>query len=163
VPIRRDWQYLVIHHSASPSGSAAEIDRWHRDQGFDGLGYDFVIGNGTGTADGLVEVGYRWRRQLVGAHAKTPGNFMNEHGIGICLVGDFNRTRPSPAQLRSLERLCLFLFAHCGIPQDNVRLHGEVKSTECPGRNFPKDALLQRLTSLGRTASADGGSGAGTR
>ncbi|MCG3134269.1 MAG: hypothetical protein HMLKMBBP_01562 [Planctomycetes bacterium] len=139
VPLRRAWKHIVIHHSASAFGSAAQIDRWHRDKGWDGLGYDFVIGNGTGTPDGHVEVGYRWKRQLVGAHAQTPGpsNYMNEHGIGIVLVGDFNRTKPSALQMRSLERLCAFLMTHCGIPESQILMHGDVKGTECPGRHFP--------------------------
>src|SRR5690349_17176054 len=39
----RAWKWIVIHHSASPSGSAAVFDREHRERGFDELGYDFVI------------------------------------------------------------------------------------------------------------------------
>jgi hypothetical protein len=159
VPIRRKWQYIVVHHSASPAGNAASIDRAHRDRGFDGLGYNFVIGNGTSSPDGAIEVGYRWKQQLVGAHAKTAGNFMNEHGIGICLVGDFTKTRPTAAQMRSLDRLCTFLAAYCGIPAENLRMHGEVKSTECPGKLFPRDFAIRvapRGTSRVATVPDDG-------
>ena len=155
VPLRRKWQYIVVHHSAGATGNAAVIDRIHRERGFDGLGYDFVIGNGTGTTDGAIEVGYRWRQQLVGAHAKTAGNFMNEHGIGICLVGDFTRTRPTAAQLRSLDRLCTFLAQYCGIPADRLRMHGEVKSTECPGPYFPHDFAIRVPPGGFRTAGAE--------
>lgn len=155
VPLRRDWKHIVIHHSASAFGSASQIDKWHRDKGWDGLGYDFVIGNGTGSADGQVEVGYRWRQQLVGAHAQTPGpsNYMNEHGIGIVLVGDFNRTKPTALQMRSLERLAEFLIGYCRIPQSQVLLHEDVKGTECPGRHFPRSFAV-RSASAARTASA---------
>jgi hypothetical protein len=155
----RDWRYIVIHHSASAVGSAAEIDRWHRapPRNWDGLGYHFVIGNGTGSADGAVEVGFRWRQQREGAHAKTDGNFMNEHGIGICLVGDFNSTSPTPAQMRSLERLCRFLTEYCRVSPRNLRLHSDVKGTECPGRHFPR-AFLAWMA--GPTASAAGLPGA---
>lgn len=157
VSVRRDWRYIVIHHSASAVGNASQIHRWHLDQGWDGLGYHFVIGNGTGSPDGAVEVGFRWRQQREGAHAKTKDNYMNEHGIGICLVGDFEKGRPSPAQMRSLERLCAFLSVHCRIPESNLRLHGEVKSTQCPGRYFPRDFAFSRPASGGRTAAAEGG------
>src|SRR4051812_3753672 len=51
------WQYIVIHHSATPSGSAAAFDRMHRAKGWDELGYHFVIGNGTMSGDGQIEVG----------------------------------------------------------------------------------------------------------
>src|SRR5947208_1647861 len=71
----RSWQAIVIHHSATPAGGAARFDREHREKGWDELGYDFVIGNGTDTADGLVEVGSRWTKQKIGAHARTPDNW----------------------------------------------------------------------------------------
>ncbi len=142
VPLRRGWHYIVIHHSATDEGSAAIFDKWHRQRGWEGLGYDFVIGNGHGSADGAVEVGYRWRQQLVGAHAGNKR--MNEEGIGICLVGDFTRTRPTSAQMRSLARLCNFLSAYCGISADNVLLHGDVRQTTCPGPLFPREFLSRR-------------------
>lgn len=152
-PRLRDWRYIVIHHSATAVGSASAIDRWHREKDWDGLGYHFVIGNGTGSPDGAVEVGFRWRQQREGAHAKTDGNFMNEHGIGICLVGDFNSTNPSPAQMRSLERLCRFLTEYCRVSPRNLRLHCDVKPTECPGRHFPRSFLASLAAATGRTAS----------
>jgi hypothetical protein len=148
---RRAWRYIVLHHSASPTGSAAQFDAYHRKvKGWDGLGYDFVIGNGRGSPDGAVEVGYRWREQKRGAHAGD--DRMNEEGIGICLVGDFTKTRPTPAQMASLNRLCNFLSAYCDIPRENYRLHGDVRNggTVCPGPLFPRDFLsIPRATSVG--------------
>src|SRR5262245_42419282 len=86
----RPWKWIVIHHSATPTGGAAVFDKMHRDKGWDELGYDFVIGNGTDSGNGQVEVGSRWPKQKWGAHAKTPNNEYNERGIGICLVGNFD-------------------------------------------------------------------------
>lgn len=141
VPLRREWRYVVIHHSGTKTGSAKSFDTFHRDErGWDGLGYDFVIGNGQGSGDGQVEVGYRWKQQLTGAHAgraENGSNLMNETGIGICLVGNFDATSPTPAQLRALHRLVAFLCAWCGIPPENVLVHGDVRDTDCPGKKFP--------------------------
>src|SRR5438067_10459729 len=53
----RSWKWIVIHHSATTSGGAATFDRMHREKGWDELGYHFVIGNGTDTRNGQVEVG----------------------------------------------------------------------------------------------------------
>lgn len=135
IPIAREWRHIVIHHSASSSGSASAFDKAHRERGWDGLGYHFVIGNGSLSGDGEVEVGYRWKRQMQGAHA---GNAeYNQAGIGICLVGDFqNGGRPTSAQLAAVRRLTRFLQVKCGIPTYEVIGHGNVpgKSTECPGR-----------------------------
>jgi len=139
VPLHRAWRYILIHHSATDVGSAAQFDAFHKKtRGWEGLGYDFVIGNGTGSGDGQVEVGYRWTEQKVGAHA-GPNNPRNKDGIGICLVGDFTKTKPTAAQMRALARLCNFLAAYCGIPRENFLLHGDVRDTTCPGPNFPRD------------------------
>ena len=83
----RQWKWIVIHHSATTTGGAAEFDKMHKAKGWDELGYDFVIGNGSDTGNGQIEVGPRWTKQKIGAHAKSSDNRFNEYGIGICLVG----------------------------------------------------------------------------
>lgn len=150
------WYWIIIHHSATPTGGAAEFDKMHRAKGWDELGYHFVIGNGTDTRDGQIEVGPRWPKQKWGAHDKTPGNQYNEHGIGICLVGNFDVTHPSPAQLRSLERLVSYLMKTYHVSPDHVLGHGETKATECPGR-YVNVAAIRRACALmvSKTAQAD--------
>ena len=129
------WQWIVIHHSATPTGGAAAFDKMHRGKGWDELGYHFVIGNGTDTRDGQVEVGGRWSRQKWGAHAKTPDNRFNDFGIGICLVGNFDTNRPSDEQMKSLSKLVAHLMKTYRIPADRVVGHGDTgRPTECPGR-----------------------------
>jgi len=137
----------VIHHSATDCGGAARFDRHHRlNNGWDELGYHFVIGNGTDTPDGAIEVGSRWHKQKHGAHCKTPDNYHNEHGIGICLVGNFQKAPPSAAQLASLRRLAAFLMRETHIRPDQIRTHrGITGKTACPGRYFSLSALKQSL------------------
>jgi LysM repeat protein len=67
------WRYIVIHHSVTDDGDATSLDRIHRRRGFDrGLGYDFVIDNGTRTRrDGQIEASPRWIKQMDGAHCKA--------------------------------------------------------------------------------------------
>ena len=116
--IKKGWSAIIIHHSATDSGNSAIFDRWHK-QGrhWEGVGYDFVIGNGSDSADGQVEVTFRWKEQKTGAHCGgTPGNWANEKGIGICLVGDFNKTRPTHRQMASLLKLIRFLQNQYKIP-----------------------------------------------
>jgi len=148
VPVaqRNQWYWIVIHHSATPDGGAAKFDKMHRSKGWDELGYHFVIGNGTDTRDGQIEVGPRWPKQKWGAHDKTPGNQYNEHGIGVCLVGNFDVSHPSQAQIKSVERLVAYLMKTYKIPADHVLGHGETKATECPGRYL-------NVTSIRRTCA----------
>lgn len=129
------WRWIVIHHSATPAGGAAAFDKMHRAKGWDELGYHFVIGNGTDTGDGQIEVGSRWPKQKWGAHAKTDDNRYNNFGIGICLVGNFDVDRPTAAQMRSLSRLVAYLEKTYRIPADRVLGHGDTKPTDCPGKH----------------------------
>ena len=144
----RNWRYIVIHHSATKSGSSAVIHRGHRARGMDGLGYHFVIGNGTVSGDGQIEVGYRWVRQIHGAHARVrPGddNRWNLHGIGICLVGDFRGQAPSKRQMDSLVTLVRSLSRAYGIRAGDIVPHNKVKDTNCPGPRFPWAKFKQRV------------------
>ena len=150
-----NWQYIIIHHSATPNGNAAAFDKEHREvRHWDELGYHFVIGNGTGSRDGQVEIGSRWVKQKHGAHCKTKDERYNDFGIGICLVGDFEKTRPTAAQLASLQTLVGYLMERYSIPATRVLGHGEAVAllheggTKCPGRNFDLDLFRHAVKSI---------------
>jgi N-acetylmuramoyl-L-alanine amidase len=153
-----NWNWIIIHHSDSDYGSAAIIDKWHRDRGFDELGYHFVIGNGTNSGDGQIEVGPRWVKQKWGAHDNALDNRFNTNGIGICLVGDFNKTRPTAKQRRALLRLVVYLMRTYHIPPDRVLGHGETKVTQCPGRYLNVADMRDTLARM--LAQGDTGDGA---
>ena len=131
---KRLWTYIVIHHSATPTGGAAAFDKAHKAKGWDGVGYDFVIGNGSDTKDGQVEVGYRWPIQAQGAHAYTPDERYNMHGIGICLVGNMMDHAPTARQSAALNKLVAYLADAYKIKQSNIIGHKMTgKQTDCPG------------------------------
>lgn len=147
------WRYIIVHHSASPSGNAASFAAQHRRQGWDDIGYHFVIDNGHGGPDGRLEVTSRWWQQKHGAHAgklrviarPEEKNRYNEFGIGICLVGNFEQSEPTPAQLETLAGLVGKLRSTYSVPAQNIVGHGNVTSTACPGRRFPWLQLFARL------------------
>ena len=96
-----------------------------------------------------METGHAgWRRQIHGAHTRVTGdrsNFWNEHGIGVCLVGNFENGRPSESQMAALVRLVRALQARLDIPASRVRGHGHIDSTACPGEHFPWNEFRVRL------------------
>ena len=143
----KKWRYIIIHHSATDTGNALSLFKLHLRRGFwHGLGYQFVISNGTsGKADGQIEVSPRWTHQDVGAHCKADN--MNYCGIGICLVGNFSKERVSEKQLDSLAYLVNILRGYYNIPVKNILGHGQVRgaATECPGNNFPWKEFYERL------------------
>jgi len=150
IPLYRSkkWKYIIIHHSATDEGSALHFHFAHHLRGFKrGLGYHFVIDNGTrGKEDGHIEVSPRWLKQLDGAHCKASG--MNKKGIGICLVGNFNKVRIPKKQMNSLLHLVNSLRKYYRIPLKNIMGHDQVfgAKTECPGKNFSLDKLKKQLT-----------------
>lgn len=141
------WQYIIIHHSATDEGSARSLSFLHLRRGFNrGLGYDFVIDNGTkGKLNGQIEISRRWIRQEVGAHCQAAE--MNHKGIGICLVGNFSKEKVSGAQMDSLVYLVNILMKYYEVPMDHVVGHGQVSGakTECPGKYFPWEEFRKRL------------------
>jgi len=132
------WKYLIIHHSATGHGNSMEFNEAHLKRGWQGIGYHFIIDNGTcGKDDGQIETSPRWIKQMNGAHCKANG--MNEKGIGICLVGNFSQTNVSSKQLQSLVYLVNKLRKYYKIPISRILGHGQVPgaNTECPGKYFP--------------------------
>jgi hypothetical protein len=138
------WKVIVVHNSGTRQGNARVFDYYHRRvrRMKNGLAYHFVIGNGTSTGNGEIEIGDRWRRQINGGHVHS--DFLNNISLGICLVGDFNRDQPTRAQLDSCEELVRYLRERCGTADGRampVRPHRDVNpprwATDCPGDAFP--------------------------
>ena len=115
-------QYITVHCSASPQnrGDTAEtIHRWHRERGWDGIGYHYVI-----LEDGSIEKGRPdyWRGAHVDKH--------NRDNLGICLIG--YGTDATARQLSSLRQLVKgLLHQHAGAQLKGHRDFDH--SRECPG------------------------------
>ena len=142
----RKWQYIVGHHSAIASGNAAIYDKDHRRRGMtNGLAYHFVIGNGIDSGNGEIEVGNRWLKQLDGGHVRKTK--VNQHGIGICVVGNFEKTRPSRHQIRAFIELVDYLRTNVIGNAYKFLVHREVDKnhTVCPGKYFPVQAMHRRF------------------
>ncbi len=144
-PETREWLHIVVHHSAGTAGNAAEFDRMHREENkweF-GLGYHFVVGNGNGAPAGGVEIGQRWIDQRHGAHAGANATEYNQHGIGICVVGNYDEADMPEAVYTGLRDLVAWLAKRYSIPPGNILPHRDVRGepTACPGKNFPLDRL----------------------
>lgn len=132
------WDNITLHHSATKKGNAEAFDRNHRRRGMGGLFYHFVIGNGSDSHDGEVEVGWRWIKQV---------EVERKREIQVCLVGDFNQQEVSPAQFTSLVKLIKVLSREYSIPVNRIRKHKDLagKVTECPGRKFPFYRVLTEV------------------
>ena len=152
----REWRYIVIHHSGSGAGNEAIIEEDHLRRGMEnGMAYHFLIGNGTdGLDDGEVVEGHRWKYQLKGGHCHQ--EFINECGIGVCLVGNLNRKPPTQRQMKALAGLLLRLQNEFHIPDDNIHGHGQFygEDSDCPGRFFSWTNLWSGLNAAYQTQLA---------
>jgi len=96
-------EYIVVHTAAFRGRNCDRslIDEWHRERGWNGIGYHYVIINDRhdNKEDGTVEVGRDLA--LAGAHAKG----LNERSIGICCVGHGDYAPFTDAQTTSLVNL----------------------------------------------------------
>jgi hypothetical protein len=140
VPVRDGrWQYVFIHHSRTDGGDAATLG-----EQAGGLADHFVIGNGDGCGDGEVQVAQRWHRQA--AAGRLPGlKSIDPACVSICLVGDFERAKPTAVQVKRLSQLVAALQARCGIPAGNVHLFPGDATVTGVGRFFPLEAVREQL------------------
>ena len=149
--LKNRWRYIVVHNSGTRQGNAKAFDYYHRyvRRMPNGLAYQFVIGNGTSSGDGEIEIGSRWQRQINGGHVHS--DYLNHIALGICLVGDFNRDTPTKRQIDALDELIRYLRNRVGKTEGKVaivRAHRQINPprwpTDCPGNRFPFDWLARR-------------------
>ncbi len=147
--------YLVtIHHTqghqpmneAQAAAAVKGVQRYHmvgrgREgmDNFSDIGYHFLI-----AGDGRVVEGRR--AEYLGAHAGGA----NVGNIGIAMMGDFNKIKPTDAQIESLTRLVTFLSVkYKKDPQAKGFLepHNHYTNTDCPGKHMMSilDSLRRKI------------------
>jgi len=131
----RDINEIIIHCSATTEGrevSVADINYWHKQRGFNSIGYHFVI-----YLDGSVHTGRPIEQ--IGAHCLSHNN----HSIGICYVGGLTKDGKSPkdtrteAQKTALVKLVADLRA--SFPKAGVHGHCEYAAKACPCFDVKKE------------------------
>ena len=118
---------IIIHCSATQEGkhfTVKDIDRWHKENNWNGCGYHYVI-----LLDGTIEQGRP--PEQAGAHCQGH----NTHSIGICYIGGLDaQNRPkdtrTPAQKDSLWSLVQALKKR--FPEATIHGHNEFSSKSCP-------------------------------
>jgi len=143
---------IIIHHSASEWGNAFTIDKWHKEKGWSGIGYHWIINNGyTNYSDyknnrkfyeliGSIECGRtldadEWiQANEKGAHAYG----YNSDSIGICLIHKTGKYHKK--MLNKLFSFLVELIIKFNIDIDNIVGHCELdsKKPECPSIDMEK-------------------------
>lgn len=121
---------MILHCSATPDlpygvdnfdrFGLKDIDLWHRQKGWNGCGYHFVV-----RRSGIIETGRD--PKIIGAH--TLG--YNTNSLGICYVGTKN---PTKVQLQELLNLYVFIYKTYRIDWQSYYGHYEKnRFKSCPG------------------------------
>lgn len=118
---KRPVDKLIIHCTASDYAhhdNVETIDKWHKEKGWSGIGYHYVI-----LKDGSVKLGRDI--DIVGAHCQG----QNKGSIGIVLTG---YKYFSHAQMISLKLLVGELCQMYNLKRSDVYPHSKFANKACP-------------------------------
>ena len=125
---------IIVHCADTPEGRddrAADIRRWHKAQGWNDIGYHYVV-----DLDGTIEPG----RPIEKAGAHCTGH--NADSIGVCYIGGCDKkmqpkdTR-TDAQKASLLLLLKYLVAM--YPGVTIYGHRDFANKSCPSFDAKKE------------------------
>ena len=115
--------FAILHHAGASICTVEDIDRWHKNNGWECIGYHFFIRK-TGEI-------FRGRKQnTIGAH--TYGN--NYNSIGICFEGNFEIEEMTQEQINAGIWICNYIRKE--YPNIEFKKHKDFNNTSCPGKNF---------------------------
>ena len=127
---------IALHHiEASRPGSTipvTDVHQWHLANGWAGIGYHFYI-----TKTGKI---YRGRPEnAIGAHAKG----FNIDSVAIAVEGKYGSENMPAIQRTAVEKLGGYLRGKYKI--NNIKGHGELMATDCPGGKYPLDGIRNNI------------------
>lgn len=127
--VRKSTKQIILHCSATKAGQnfkAADIRKWHKQQGWADIGYHYVI-----DLDGTIEPGRD--EKYVGAHVTG----QNANSIGICYIGGLDTTGKTKDTRTQQQKEAMFslvkkLLNRYGLTINQVHCHNEYAAKDCP-------------------------------
>lgn len=119
---------IIVHCTATPEGKnfkAADIDRWHKQRGWDEIGYHHVV-----DLDGTVEPGRPESKQ--GAHCLGH----NANSIGVVYVGGLASDGKTPKDTRTPQQKAALVKLLTELkqryPDATIHGHRDFAAKACP-------------------------------
>lgn len=173
------WKGIVVHHSASPDGmqkDAEGIVKYHTSYRID---YNIVskeeferrkkAKQGKVFQEPWKAVGYHYLVEyvgseiilypgrslsVIGAHAgHKVSNRFNKEYIGVCVIGDYDKTMPSKEIIKFTQGVVRTLMDRFSFTKDKVIGHREVfdklgvpREKSCPGNLFDMNKFREELS-----------------
>jgi len=117
---------IIVHCSATAEHkhfTVADIARWHRQRGFDSIGYHYVI----------------YLDEKIGAHCKGH----NADSIGICYIGGLAADGKTPKDTRTAAQksslLALLRQLRAQFPNAAIHSHKDYAAKACPSFDATKE------------------------
>ena len=127
---RGSTDYIALHHAAAVTCSAQDIDNWHKNNGWSGIGYHYFV-----RKNGSI---YRGRPEwALGAHVSG----MNNCSLGICAEGDYDKEQTMPDAQKSAI-IALIKDVKSRYPNAKVVGHRDIGSSDCPGKYYPMSEMI---------------------
>lgn len=147
---RKTTNMIILHCSATKQGAdykAADIDKWHKQQGWECIGYHYVI-----DLNGTVEPGRN--EAMVGAHCVGK----NSNSIGICYIGgvDMNgkaKDTRTYEQKQAMYKLVDKMLQKYNLKITDVYGHRAFAAKECP--SFTTEQFRQEFKQWKRENTAN--------
>lgn len=118
---------IIVHCSATKEGKAfnvADITRWHKERGFNTIGYHWVV-----LLDGTISQGRP--ESVMGAHCTGH----NTGSIGVCYIGGLDKNgNPKDTRTPEQKKALLELLKRLKADYPNATIHGhrEFAAKACP-------------------------------
>lgn len=127
---RQKTTEIIVHCSATPEGKDFSIDQirqWHKNRGFEDIGYHYVV-----YRDGSVHAGRP--ENTVGAHCVGH----NSISVGVCYIGGVDVDGNTPkdtrtaAQKTALRNLLTSLSKKYHLKKGSIHGHRDFAKKACP-------------------------------
>ena len=163
------WSHVVVHHSLSADTelvNTVAIRKFHtsfrhygdiiteedyhekKAEGVSGLsrpwkdiGYHWLVER---FPDGVPSVVQGRDMMMHGAHCREQG--MNRRGIGVCVIGNFDKAPPPEDIFEKAAFHVSWLCRMYRVPIENIKGHTEYATYKsCPGKLFDMDYFRERV------------------
>lgn len=125
---------IIVHCADTPEGRddrAADIRRWHKAQGWNDIGYHYVV-----DLDGTIEPG----RPIEKAGAHCTGH--NADSIGVCYIGGCDKKmQPKDTRTDAQKASLLLLLKYLVVKYPGVTIYGhrDFANKSCPSFDAKKE------------------------
>lgn len=121
---------IALHHMAHPTADIKTVEKWHINQGWRAIGYNFWV-----ALDGTI---YEGRGFNLGAGVTN----QNGHIISIGFQGDYHFSDIKMPDAQFNAGIDIIKYVIEKIPTiKNISGHSNFMTTDCPGQYFPLEEM----------------------